>query len=308
MEYPEPAISTLLATQIGAIWSDGRIELVDSLYAEAIIDHMPVAGQVGGRAGLKQAVEMFRAAMPDLRMTLHGTIGCGDIGVDWWTLEGTQSGELFGLPPTGRSVRFGGIDWVRVKAGQIAELWHIEEMFQMEQQLGIGAANSFGAPVDPAFAAAASSTTAGASARLPDENRLSAIECRNLQVARRHIEGLWAAGDTSVADEVYAADVIDMNPAPGQRPGIAGILDVLGWLREAAPDLRMQINAYAVSGDHAADRWTMTGTHTGADLLGQPAQGRSFVMEGMDVVRIGAQGRIDRVWHVEDLAALARQI
>jgi hypothetical protein len=28
----------------------------------------------------------------------------------------------------------------------------------------------------------------------------------------------------------------------------------------------------------------------------------------MDVVRIGAQGRIDRVWHVEDLAALARQI
>ncbi|MGL4541428.1 MAG: ester cyclase, partial [Polymorphobacter sp.] len=240
MQSPEPVISTMLAAQIGAIWSDGRIDLVDSLYAETVIDHMPVTGQVGGRAGLKQAVELFRAAMPDLRMTLHGTIGCGDMGVDWWTLDGTHTGPLFDLAPTGRKVSFSGIDWVRVKDDQIAELWHVEEMFQMEQQLGIAPAASFGAPGDPAFAVMAAPADAGAGARLPDSTRLTATERRNLAVARHHIEGLWAAGDIGVAVEVYAPDVVDMNPAPGQRPGIAGITDVLAWLREAAPDLTMQ--------------------------------------------------------------------
>lgn len=307
LETPsEPPVAALLAAQIETIWSQGRTDLIDSLYADTIIDHMPVPGQAGGREGLRQVVALFRAAMPDLTMTLHGTLSCGDIGVDWWTLAGTHRGELFGLPPTGRIVRFGGIDWVRVAGSRIAELWHIEEMFQMEQQLGLGPGPGVGTGAE--FVVAPVPGDAGAGARLPDAARLSELERRNLAIARRHIEGLWAAGDTSIADEVYAADVLDMNPAPGQRPGIPGIIDVLGWLRAAAPDLRMRIDAYAVAGDHAADRWTMTGTHSGADLLGRPARGRRFVMQGMDVVRIAAAGRIDRVWHVEDLAGLRRQL
>ncbi len=298
-------IHNLLAAQITAIWSEGRTELIDTLYAEQVIDHMPIPGQASGREGLHLAVELFRSAMPDLTMHLHGTIACGDLGVDWWTLEGTHDAPLLGHAPTGRRLRFGGIDWVRVEGGQIRELWHIEEMFQMEQQLGsIG--GSFGAPVGAvAIVPAVASTQA---AWMPDQATLTAEERTTLAVARRHIEGLWAAGDVRVAAEVYAEDVIDMNPAPDQRPGIPGILDVLGWLREAAPDLRMTIDAYAVQGRFAADRWTMHGTHSGAALLGHPARGRSFTMQGMDVVRLNDTGRIDRVWHVEDLAALEAQI
>ncbi|GGI71352.1 hypothetical protein GCM10007973_05460 [Polymorphobacter multimanifer] len=298
-------IHNLLAAQITAIWSEGRTELIDRLYAEHVIDHMPIAGQASGREGLHLAVGLFRSAMPDLTMHLHGTLACGPIGVDWWTLEGTHTGPLMGDAPTGKRLRFSGIDWVRVADGQIRELWHIEEMFQMQQQLGGGSAN-FGAPaaavaIVPAVADAQAAWT-------PDPETLTDAERKMLSVARRHIEGLWAAGDLRVAAEVYAEDVIDMNPAPGQRPGIPGILDVLGWLREAAPDLEMTIDAYAVQGRFAADRWTMHGTHSGAPLLGHPASGRAFTMQGMDVVRLNDQGRIDRVWHVEDLAALEAQI
>lgn len=304
---PEPPIATLLAAQIGAIWSEGRTHLIDSLYAENVVDHMPIPGQPGGRAGLKQAVEVFRAGMPDLRLELHGTIACGAIGVDWWTLIGTHSGELLGAVPTGRRVRFSGIDWVRVAGRQITELWHVEELYQMEQQLGIGGAAAFGAPAAGDFKVLPAAMPPSAP-WLPDPATLSPLERRNLAVAQTHIEGLWAAGDVAVAAQVYADDVIDMNPAPGQRAGIAGILDVLGWLREAAPDLSMRIDALAVAGDHAADRWTMTGTHSGTALLGVPAEGRRFVMTGMDVVRLNPAGRIDRIWHVEDLAGLRRQL
>lgn len=97
-------------------------------------------------------------------------------------------------------------------------------------------------------------------------------------------------------------------PAPGQRPGVDGILDVLGWLREAAPDLRMSINAYLVEGDLAADRWTMTGTHTGAPLMGMAAKGRPFRINGMDVIHVDHDGLIDWVFHVEEFAQLRAQI
>lgn len=292
--------AALLADQIGALWSEGRIELVDTIYAEDVVDHMPVPGQAGGRGGLKQAVALFRAGLPDLRLDLHGTIACraasgAEWGIDWWSLTGTHDGPLFGVPPTGRRVAFGGIDWVRIVDGRIAELWHVEDLHRMEEALGLPA----GPPPGPVpLRQAAPELPAG----------LDIYEQAVLAVARRHLEDLWAAGDERVAADVYAADVKDMNPAPGQQPGIAGIVEVLRWLRHAAPDLVMHVEAYAVEGRFAADRWTLVGTHSGTLLLGVPATGRRFTLRGMDVVRVNAAGRIDRVWHVEDMAGVRAQL
>jgi predicted ester cyclase len=270
---------------------------------------MPIPGQATGREGLHLAVELFRGAMPDLAMTLHGTIACGDIGVDWWTLEGTHQGPLMDYPPTGRKLRFSGIDWVRTEGGLIRDLWHIEEMYQMMDQLAAkpGEATS-PPPVDTPAALSPGQKPASPATRLPDMSRLTETEQRHLAVARRHIEALWARGDTDVAAQVYSPDVIDMNPAPGQRPGVAGILDVLSWLRASAPDLSMHIDGYAVDGNFAADRWTMSGTLSGAPLLGHEARGQRFTMKGMDIVRFDTNSQIDRIWHVEDFAALAAQI
>jgi hypothetical protein len=70
----------------------------------------------------------------------------------------------------------------------------------------------------------------------------------------------------------------------------------------------MAIDAYMVEGDLAADRWTMTGTHTGTDLLGMPARGRPFRINGMDVIHLREDGLIDWVFHVEEFAQLRAQI
>jgi predicted ester cyclase len=247
--------------------------------------------------------------MPDLRMELHGTIVNGDRGCDFWTLSGTNTGPLFGHPPTGRRVEMAGIDMIRADGGRVAELWHVEEMLQFEMQLGL-VDTGFGAP-SGAYAPEPPSPgphDPGAGAWTPDPATLTARGRRNLRIAREHIELIWAGGREDVAHRLYAPEVIDRNPAPGQRPGVEGILDVLGWLREAAPDLRMSIGAYLVDGDLAADRWIMTGTHSGGPLLGMPASGRPFRIHGMDVVHIRDDGLIDWVFHVEEFAQLRAQI
>lgn len=291
------SVTALLTAQIERVWGRGETALVDTLYADTVVDRMPIPGQPGGRAAMKDVVGLFRTAMPDLRMKLHAVLATGDRGVDLWTLTGTHSAPLFGVAATGRQVRFSGIDMVRVADGRIAEIWHVEEMVQFADQLGVAL---------PADAAPRGVDATGY--WLPDPGLLNPTEARNLALARRHMEAVWGQGNAALMDELYAPDIVDMNPGPGQRPGIPGIADALHYIRDAAPDVKLHLAAYVPSGAHVADRWTMTGTHTGTPLFGIPAAGRRFEIAGMDIAHFRADGRIDRIWHVEEFARLKAQL
>lgn len=300
----------LLAEQIEELWGAGRLEIVDANYAETVTDHMKLPGQADGREALKMVVRDFRAGIPDLAMTLHKTLAAGEYGVDVWTLRGTHDGPLLGRPASGRSVEISGIDMVRVDDRRITDIWHVEEMAQLAGQIG-ALDLDFGTPADDAAVPSASLAEdyqPGAGAIVAGEDRLTPLERRNLAIARRHIEEVWARGRSELCREMYHPDVTDHNPAPGQRPGIPGVVDVLGWLREAVPDLRMQIQCYVVDGDWIADRWVMTGTHTGSALMNMPAKGNYFVINGMDVARLDPDGLITDIWHVEEFGSLVQQV
>jgi steroid delta-isomerase-like uncharacterized protein len=296
--------------QIERVWGAGEVALVDELYAPDVVDHMPLPGQAPGRESLKQVVQAFRRALPDLRMTLHGVLAKDGMAVDWWTLEGTHLGPLPGRPATGARVRFSGIDMVRAGPdGRITDLWHVEELLALELQTGapgpaLGAPLLPGAPLPPP----ALDHDPGAGAWTPRASTLSADEARVLALGRRHIEEMWARGRTDLAHAIYAPDIVDCNPAPGQRPGIAGIIELVGGLRQAVPDLRMRLQAYLVEGDRVVDRWVMEGTHTGAPLLGVAPTGRRFRFQGMDISRFRPDGLIDEVFHVEEFAQLRAQL
>ena len=310
MNTDKANIKKALQDQIERVWSLGEVALVDSNYTVDVIDHMPIEGQPTGRDALKDVVKQFRSAIPDLSMTLHGTLAAGEYGVDVWTLSGTHSSPFAGLPASGADVNFSGIDMVRVEHGRIAELWHVEELAHFERQIG-ASTGSFGTPSAVAAVPAASQDPdyqPGRNAIVPGEEDYTALERRNLGIARRHIEEIWARGRSELCYEMYHPDVVDHNPAPDQRPGIDGIVDVLGWLREAVPDLRMNIACYIVDEDWIADRWVMTGTHDGAPLMGVPAQGRTFRINGMDVARLDGEGLITDIWHCEEFASLLHQV
>lgn len=304
-------IRALLRAQIEDIWGAGRTPLVSRNYADGVIDHMPVPGQPSGREALEGVVNAFRAGIADLRMELHATLVAGDFGVDVWTLTGTHAGPLLGHEASGKAIAISGIDMVRVAQGRICELWHVEEMGLLMQQIG-GDDFPFGAPLGTpqsrTLSGRAKRHAGVADAHVPGEAAFTLRERRNLAIARRHIGELWGEGGAELANEIFHPAVVDHNPAPGQRPGIAGILDVLHWLREAVPDLALTVHAFVVEGDLVCDRWAMTGTHTGAPLMGIEPQGRRFQINGMDVVRIDDEGLITDVWHAEEFARLRAQI
>jgi predicted ester cyclase len=89
---------------------------------------------------------------------------------------------------------------------------------------------------------------------------------RNIAVQERLAE-LVNTGDIDKLDEVFAPNVVDHDPAPGQRPGPDGFKDVFTGLRAAFPDLRIEGAALVTDEDHVCIAYTMS-AHTRATSTG----------------------------------------
>jgi steroid delta-isomerase-like uncharacterized protein len=122
---------------VDEVWNDGNVDVIDEIISPNAIDHNPNPGQPAGSEGVKWVVRTFRAAMPDLHMELHDQVAEGDTVVNRWTITGTQQGELFGIPATGKRVSVSGIDCISVIDGKMDEHRLSLDQLGMLQQLGI---------------------------------------------------------------------------------------------------------------------------------------------------------------------------
>lgn len=104
------------------IWNTGDLAVADELVAS---EHQHHLGDeiLRGPEGVKGAVTWLRAGFPDLTFTMDDVVSDGDRVVVRWTATGTHGGTIFDVPPTGRRVRWTGIDLIRLEDGKLVELW-----------------------------------------------------------------------------------------------------------------------------------------------------------------------------------------
>jgi len=95
-------------------------------------------------------------------------------------------------------------------------------------------------------------------------------------------------------DEVYAADVVDHNPQPGQGAGIDGVKMIIGLYHAVFPDLHVSNDDMLIDGKRGTLRWSATGTHEG-DQLGVPATHKSVRLTGIDILKI-EHGQVVERW------------
>lgn len=120
------------------VMSGGKLGLLDELVAADYVDHDPAnpPDLPAGREGLKQLVSGYRAAFPDVKMTVEDQIAQGDKVVTRWTARGTHKGDLMGISATGKQVTITGIFIDRVAGGKLVESWANWDTLGMLQQLG----------------------------------------------------------------------------------------------------------------------------------------------------------------------------
>ena len=113
------------------------LKAFDSYYSSKLIDHNPVPGLPEGLEGRKMFASAFFAAFPDLHVHIDDMFTEGDKLVARWSGHGTHTGELMGIPPTGRQVSIRGTVIDRFENGQAVEIWEVIDQAGLMQQLGV---------------------------------------------------------------------------------------------------------------------------------------------------------------------------
>ena len=84
----------------------------------------------------KQRLAGFRAAFPDLNLTVEDMIGESDRVAFHGTVRGTHRETFQGIAPTGIEIMVAAWDFVRFENGKIIEHWGGPDLFNLLQQLG----------------------------------------------------------------------------------------------------------------------------------------------------------------------------
>ena len=109
----------------------------DDYYAEDVVYH-GTDGEVRGRENVKAYLQTFMTALPDIKLTVEDIFGEGDRVFSRARLQGTNTGEFNGMPPTGKRIDVGWImNACRVQDGRIVEEWEVCDNLEIFRQLGL---------------------------------------------------------------------------------------------------------------------------------------------------------------------------
>ena len=89
---------------IEEVYNEGNLDVVDELVAPDVFDHAAVPEHQHGLDEFKHVIEWVRSIGRDIRYEIDDIIAEGDRVAVRITVSGTHTGELRGIPPTGKRV------------------------------------------------------------------------------------------------------------------------------------------------------------------------------------------------------------
>jgi steroid delta-isomerase-like uncharacterized protein len=92
-------------------------------------------GECWGRDTSIKVVSNFANTIPDMKFDIKEMLVAGDRVIVRGEVTGTPSGELFGVPHSGKSFRMMAIDIQTIKDGRIAKTFHMENWLSAIGQL-----------------------------------------------------------------------------------------------------------------------------------------------------------------------------
>ena len=130
------------------------------------------------------------------------------------------------------------------------------------------------------------------------------------QRARELFHILFEERDLSDPTRLWSENSVDHFLAAGRSVrGTAALAQWFGELFATMPDFRMEIvNAFDDGGRQATVQWRSTGTFTGASFLGIEANGKRLEINGVDVMSLDSDGKVDENTIYYDGAEFARQL
>jgi steroid delta-isomerase-like uncharacterized protein len=120
------------------VWGKGNLDVVYEIFAPDYVRHdLRPGNPLPGPDGQKKIASDFRGAFPDLHTAIDFMVEEGEFVVSRWTAEGTHTGMWGDISPTGKRIRFCGVNIYRIRNGKVIELWNHRDDLGVMQQLGV---------------------------------------------------------------------------------------------------------------------------------------------------------------------------
>lgn len=114
------------------------------------------------------------------------------------------------------------------------------------------------------------------------------------------------SGNLEKLRDLVSQDVKDHDPAPNQGPGPQGYIDFFNTMRNAFPDMKVEVETLVAAEDKVSFAYILTGTHNG-DFMGVPATNKKIKARGMQISRF-RDGKMVERWGSSDELGILKQI
>jgi steroid delta-isomerase-like uncharacterized protein len=128
---------SLLLHYVQELWNQHNLSVIDEMILPDFVDHTLPAGFPQGPQGARGFAQVYLTAFPDTQIAFHEMIAEGDTVVLRWTATGTHTGDLVGIPPTGKKMQVQGLTLWRFQGEKFIESWNIFDQYLLLQQLGV---------------------------------------------------------------------------------------------------------------------------------------------------------------------------
>lgn len=122
------------------MFNDGDLPVADEILAPDVAYQGPKSltpQDVTGPEDIKEYVETFKAAFPDLTYRVEKTRETADGIVVEWSMTGTQSGDLFEMKSRGEAFAEEGINIFSIENGRIDSIRSEWDTLKVVKELGI---------------------------------------------------------------------------------------------------------------------------------------------------------------------------
>lgn len=123
------------------VWDDiinkREIDKINETNFDENITLITAPENVVGIQAFKDYYQNYLTGFSDVTFTIVDVFGQGDKIVKHWNFKGTQTGEFFGIPASGKEVDIDGVTLVKMKDGKIAQEQDFLDNLSFYQQLGL---------------------------------------------------------------------------------------------------------------------------------------------------------------------------
>ena len=116
-------------------YNHGTAEDASEIFAPDFVAYMPGQPPMD-RPTFEHYVRGVTDGMPGYTYEIHDQVAQGNLVVNRITWRGVHSGDLAGVPATGRSIELRGINMFRVTGGRVVAQWAELDIFGLLQQIG----------------------------------------------------------------------------------------------------------------------------------------------------------------------------